>query len=70
VRAGVTVHRPKFGAVQGDWSPGVDSGVGIDWLVTRKLTLVPALRYNRYTDSDVTLQYFTIDLGGHLHLGN
>jgi len=70
MRAGVMVHRPEIDDQEGDWNAGLDSGVGIDWLVTDRLTLVPALRYNTYGAEETTLSYFTIDLGGHLHVGS
>jgi opacity protein-like surface antigen len=69
LRAGLLVHQPKIEDAEGDWNAGLDSGVGIDWLVTDEFTLVPALRYNTYGTESVTLSYFTIDLGGHLHFG-
>jgi opacity protein-like surface antigen len=70
MRAGLMVHRPEIGDAEGDWNPGLDSGVGIDWNVTDQFTLVPAVRYNRYAANDnLTLSYVTIDLGGHLHFG-
>lgn len=69
MRAGLMVHRPEFAESEGDWNPGLDSGVGIDWALSDQFTLVPALRYNTYEADDLTLSYFTIDLGGHLHFG-
>lgn len=70
VRGGLMLHKPDVEGVEGDWNAGLDSGVGIDWRATDELVLVPALRYNTYgTEGDASLSYFTIDLGGHLHLG-
>lgn len=70
MRAGLMVARPEIGDAEGDWNAGLDSGVGIDWLVTDQFVLVPAVRYNRYAANDnLTLSYVTIDLGGHLHFG-
>jgi hypothetical protein len=70
MRAGVAVNRAEVGNETGEWSPGLDSGVGVDWSLNDRITLVPALRYNRYSDEALTLSYFTIDVGGHMHVGD
>lgn len=46
-----------------------DAGAGIDWLVSPRLAVVPALRANSYGSGDLSLTYLTVDLGLHLHLG-
>jgi hypothetical protein len=68
IRAGVALQQVSVGDGDGEWGVGLDSGVGIDWLVTERLALVPALRFDTYGAGDITVSYLTIDLGAHWHL--
>ena len=67
-RAGVALQQVSAGDADGEWGVGLDSGVGIDWLLTDRFALVPALRYDVYSADDLTVSYVTIDLGAHWHL--
>lgn len=69
VRGGLMLHRPEVDGDTGDWGLGVDAGVGLDWHVAPSFYLVPALRFNSYGSENLTLSYFMIDLGAHIHLG-
>ena len=69
IRGGLMVHKPEVGAAEGDWEVGVDTGVGVDWMVRPSLGVVPALRFNSYGSGDATLTFATIDLGLHYHFG-
>ena len=68
VRAGVTLQQVSVGDSEGEWGLGLDSGIGIDWLLTERFALVPALRFDVYGVDDLTVRYLTIDLGAHWHL--
>lgn len=70
VRGGIMLHQASIEGADGDWGVGVDTGAGIDWMVTPRLGVVPALRVNSYSSGDVSLTYVTIDLGLHLHTGS
>lgn len=67
VRGGLMIHRASLDGVNQDWGLGIDSAAGIDWLVTPRLALVPALRLNSYNSGPISLTYFTIDFGLHFH---
>jgi hypothetical protein len=67
-RAGVTFQQISAGDGDGEWGVGLDSGVGIDWMLTDRFGLVPALRYDVYSADDLTVSYLTIDLGAHWHV--
>lgn len=67
IRAGVAVQQVSVGDADGEWGVGLDSGIGIDWLLTDQLALVPAVRFDTYSADDLTVSYFTIDLGAHWH---
>ncbi|MDX1647545.1 MAG: hypothetical protein R3304_10410 [Longimicrobiales bacterium] len=69
VRGGLMIHKPDFGPGEGDWEAGLDTGVGVDWMVRPNIGIVPALRFNTYSSADVSLQFISLDLGLHLHLG-
>ena len=68
VRAGLTLQQASVGDADGEWGVGLDSGVGIDWLLTERFALVPAIRFDFYEADDLTVTYLTIDLGAHWHL--
>jgi hypothetical protein len=70
VRAGVAVQQVSpEDTDEGDWGVGLDSGVGVDVLITDQLAVVPAVRFDTYRASeDMTVSYFTFDLGAHWHL--
>lgn len=69
VRGGLLLHRASVEGSSNDWGVGVDAGAGIDWLVSPRLAVVPALRANSYGSGDLSLTYVTLDLGLHLHMG-
>lgn len=68
VRGGILANRASVDGMNSDWGVGVDSGVGIDWLVSHRLAVVPAVRVSSYNSGALSLTYFTVDLGLHLHL--
>lgn len=68
VRAGLTLQQASAGDADGEWGVGLDSGVGIDWLLTERFALVPAIRFDLYEADELTVSYVTIDLGAHFHL--
>lgn len=70
LRGGLMLHRADLADVDEEWGLGVDAGVGVDWRVTRTLSVVPALRLNSYGIDPLTLTYVTVDLGLHLHPGS
>ncbi len=69
IRGGLMLHRASIEGDSNDWGLGVDAGVGIDWLVTPMISVVPALRLNTYGSGDLSLTYMTVDLGLHVHPG-
>lgn len=67
VRGGLIYNRSSIDAVDYDWGFGVDSGAGIDWRVSNRLSVVPAIRLNSYSSGPISLTYVTMDLGLHIH---
>lgn len=67
VRGGLMFHRAKVNADSNDWGVGVDAGAGIDWRVSRGISVVPAVRVNSYGSGPVSLTYVTLDMGLHIH---
>lgn len=67
VRGGLVLNRSSVDGDARDWGLGVDTGAGIDWRVTPRVSLVPALRLNSYNSGPMSLTYVTMDMGLHLH---
>jgi hypothetical protein len=67
VRAGVALQQAVPEDGQGEWGIGLDSGVGVDVQVTDQLAVVPAVRFDTYDADEMTVSYFTFDLGAHWH---
>jgi hypothetical protein len=69
VRAGVAVQQiSPEDTDEAEWGVGLDSGVGVDVQVTDQLAVVPAVRFDTYqATEDMTVSYFTFDLGAHWH---
>jgi hypothetical protein len=70
LRGGLMLHRASVDGVDSDWGVGVDAGAGIDWLVGPRIAIVPAVRLNSYGSGPLSLTYFTLDLGLHVHPGS
>jgi hypothetical protein len=68
IRAGLAFQQVSVDGGDGEWGVGLDSGIGIDWLLTDRFALVPAIRFDTYSADDLTVSYVTIDLGAHVHL--
>lgn len=68
VRGGLLANRASVDGVNNEWGVGVDSGIGVDWRVNHRFAVVPALRVSSYNSGALSLTYFTMDLGLHLHL--
>ena len=69
VRAGLAVQQVSVGDGDGEWGVGLDSGIGIDWLLSPNFALVPAVYFDVYqATDDLTVSYVSIDLGVHWHL--
>lgn len=68
VRAGLTLQQVSADGGDGEWGVGLDAGLGIDWLLTERFALVPAIRYDFYEADELSVSYVTIDLGAHWHL--
>ena len=68
VRGGLLLHDAEMAGDDSGWGLGFDSGVGVDWRVSPRFDVVPALRYAQYTTDDLTLGFLTIDLGLHVHV--
>lgn len=70
VRGGILVHRADVDGDDANWGVGVDTGLGVDWIVHPRTAVVPAVRLNAYEADGLSLRYFTLDLGVHLHFGD
>lgn len=68
IRAGLAYQQVSVENGDGEWGVGLDTGVGIDWMLSDQFALVPALRFDTYSADDFTVSYVTIDLGAHWHL--
>jgi hypothetical protein len=70
VRGGLLLHRASVDGVDSDWGLGVDSGVGLDWVVNPRVAIVPAVRLKSYNSGELSLTFVTVDLGVHLHFND
>jgi hypothetical protein len=67
VRGGLMLHSASVEGDSEDWGVGVDTGLGLDWRVSPRLSLVPAIRLHSYGSGPLSLTYFTADLGLQIH---
>ena len=67
VRGGLMLHTASVEGEGNEWGVGVDTGLGLDWRVSPRLSLVPAIRLDSHGSGPLSLTYFTADLGLQIH---